>query len=258
MKIFFGKSIFTDWNKYLEKYGIISNIDNYKIINYIVAKNNIKLIIPITINQHIYLNNHKSLICCKTLINSINTLLICNNKYEFSEYMNKNFSDNIPKTYNINNILLPAIIKPILTNSGKGCKLILTQKNIQNLNNNLSIKNKLNNNEYIIQEYIDDVDLYSGHFLIINGIIKFDKYYIEQFKGNFISKGKMNNYKKCIIDKSHRYVFEELFNKLKYNGFACADFKIKNNKLKIFEINPRLGGTIIYDNDLDELIKCLE
>lgn len=257
MKILFGKSLFTDWNDILNKYGIIEPLNDYKIINYIVAKNNIHLIIPITIDQQIFLNKYKSLIRCNILLNSVETLYVCNNKFNFSVFMNKHFPKYVPTIYNINDIILPAIIKPISKNSGKGCKLILTDKNIKSLHNNKLIKEKLKNNEYIIQEYIHDVDLYSGHFLIINGIIKFEIYCVQKFNGYYISKGKMNNYVKCSIDQSYKNIFFDLFQMLKYNGVACIDFKIKNNDLKIFEINPRFGGTLIHDDELENLINKL-
>ena len=40
---------------------------------------------------------------------------------------------------------------------------------------------------------------------------------------------------------------------INFTGFVCIDFKIVNNKIKIFEINPRLGETIVY-NDLPEFL----
>jgi predicted ATP-grasp superfamily ATP-dependent carboligase len=38
-----------------------------------------------------------------------------------------------------------------------------------------------------------------------------------------------------------------IFDNLKYSGFACIDFTIKNSNIIIFEINPRPGGSLIYN-----------
>lgn len=38
-----------------------------------------------------------------------------------------------------------------------------------------------------------------------------------------------------------------IFDNLKYSGFACIDFTIKNENIIIFEINPRPGGSLIYN-----------
>ena len=42
-------------------------------------------------------------------------------------------------------------------------------------------------------------------------------------------------------------IFSCIFNDLNYSGFACADFTIHNNKIIIFEINPRPGGSLIHN-----------
>jgi predicted ATP-grasp superfamily ATP-dependent carboligase len=66
----------------------------------------------------------------------------------------------------------------------------------------------------------------------------------------------MIKYKK--IDNFDWTPFEKIFTKLKYTGFACIDFKMINSKIKIFEINPRLGGTIVHDpEDFSTLIELI-
>jgi len=76
---------------------------------------------------------------------------------------------------------------------------------------------------------------------------------------NYIQKGKMSNYVK-VIDNRIDFcmdIFSKIFTKLNYTGFACADFKLYDDNLKIFEINPRLGGTIINDRlDFVELMNA--
>jgi predicted ATP-grasp superfamily ATP-dependent carboligase len=48
--------------------------------------------------------------------------------------------------------------------------------------------------------------------------------------------------------------FGAIFRALKYTGFACVDFKIKDGQPKIFEINPRLGGSLVLGPDLDPVM----
>jgi hypothetical protein len=47
---------------------------------------------------------------------------------------------------------------------------------------------------------------------------------------------------KLVVDDS---IFEKIFNDLNYSGFACPDFIIYNEKITIFEINPRPGGSLV-------------
>ena len=42
-------------------------------------------------------------------------------------------------------------------------------------------------------------------------------------------------------------IFEKIFKKLNYCGFSHSDFIIENNKIIIFEINSRIGGSLSKD-----------
>jgi len=45
---------------------------------------------------------------------------------------------------------------------------------------------------------------------------------------------------------------------LEYNGFACADFIVENGEIIIFEINPRIGGSLIQNREkLNEFLDIL-
>jgi predicted ATP-grasp superfamily ATP-dependent carboligase len=62
---------------------------------------------------------------------------------------------------------------------------------------------------------------------------------------NLIKKGKIIDYQ-ITEELSDDLIFNLIFDNLKYSGFACIDFTIKNNNIFIFEINPRPGGSLIY------------
>jgi predicted ATP-grasp superfamily ATP-dependent carboligase len=62
---------------------------------------------------------------------------------------------------------------------------------------------------------------------------------------NLIKKGGITNY--TVLDDINYNTFENIFNHLQYTGFASSDFIIKDNKIIIFEINPRLGGSLVHN-----------
>ena len=86
-------------------------------------------------------------------------------------------------------------------------------------------------------------------FLVHNGIIIHEIYYKSRESQNYhISHGKKMRYTSVKLDIP---IFCKIFQLLKYTGFACIDFKIIDDNIKIFEINPRLGGTLVHNkNDL--------
>jgi predicted ATP-grasp superfamily ATP-dependent carboligase len=62
---------------------------------------------------------------------------------------------------------------------------------------------------------------------------------------NYIHKGAVKKY--TILDNDNYEpfkIFEKIFKKINYTGFACSDFIVEDNNLLIFEINPRMGGSM--------------
>ena len=47
---------------------------------------------------------------------------------------------------------------------------------------------------------------------------------------------------------------DQVFRVIGYTGFACVNFKMHDGVPKIFEINPRLGGSLVLGPDFDELM----
>jgi hypothetical protein len=171
---------------------------------------------------------------------------ILNNKSLFGNYMKEKFSEFIPIIYYYNynditfinkpseNILL--ISKPNIGCASSGIKI------------GYNIFDNLNKN-CIISKYIIHTINYSGHFLVLNGfIIKKVYFYKNKSNKKLIIRGRITNYEvtdKLNIDDT---IFNKIFIDLKYSGFACADFTILNNNIIVFEINPRSGGSLIYNS----------
>ena len=102
---------------------------------------------------------------------------------------------------------------------------------------------------FLIQRFVPGGIEYGGHFYIESGDIKRHVYYEgSRDPGIHVQRGRMaqNAYKKRDTIPEHD-AFVDLFARIDYTGFACADFKVEDGVPKIFEINPRLGGTLIHD-----------
>lgn len=101
----------------------------------------------------------------------------------------------------------------------------------------------------VVQEYIKNPFEYAGYFVAYNGkIIHSFAYLGYHGSGDFI-KCQGSTYDKT--PKTRILLNKETVNKLElflkptlYTGVCCFDFKIVNDELKIFELNPRLGGSL--------------
>ncbi len=254
MNIYFCEPKFEDWLKVIQNLNM-PILQNKDIINTIQNNNN-AIVIPLTFTQvklittSLNLNDYPKVLCPK----NYKTVKILNNKIKFYKFMVKNnFQNLIPITYKINDKLIQKISYPCIFKLATtyGAKYSTICKNKQTLK-------QCENTKYshFVQELIIGKIERSVHLLIINGVIKWGVCYeIENNKKNHIQVGRMEKYKK--IKNFDFNIFQDIFIKLDYNGFACIDFKVINDKIKIFEINPRLGGTLVNDKDFTKLIKYI-
>ena len=230
---------FNDWRSILYS---CKNVICIKENNLQMYTSNDYKIIPICVDDYIRYNHLENNI----FKNNLNNVDILNNKSKFGKYLLDYFPDNIAPIYyyNFDNETfimkydtkgIKMILKPNNAFGGKGIKIIYELP--------LNIKN------HIIQKYIEHTEYMVGHFLVLNGVIQKKIYFISSHQcNNGIKCGRIVNYivKDTInIDDN---VFDKIFYNLNYSGFADADFIIHNDTIIIFEINPRPGGSLIFNS----------
>lgn len=241
-------SILPKINKVLLEIGLeiideILNIFNMlDLISYIKEKDNYK-IIPL-------LESHMQELCNANIKNVVmanfDIIYKFSNKKLFTDYVRENDLESyVPLTYqNFDQIPSDSllIVKPFCNSNGYG----------------MEIKNRITKNEFrrnIIQKYIENIEEYVSHIVAIDGKIIhcitynyiFDKdIHIKVYPVN------TNNTKKVEISKYYIDIMEKFLSKCSYNGMCNIDFVItKEGDIKIFEINPRLGGSMIRNNNED-------
>lgn len=151
-------------------------------------------------------------------------------KYKPNLYLSK---DNGIET-KLSRIKYPAILKPFVGHTGNGIMIIDEWMDIPD--------------NHIVEQYIPGTMEYGLHLEIKDGKILKSICFVSRQKEYFIKRGAMLNYE---IMQFGTDLFDRIFCKTKYTGFACANFKIKEC-IKIFEINPRKGATLIIHESLNE------
>jgi len=235
------------WRHHISKY------TNVKCVNTIedVPLRNSK-VIPIVPCDHIKFKNDDRILFCT----NESDIEILDDKCLFAIFMMENYPTNIPKTIYVSrklktetiyhedsqyveNFHPKMIFKIPKSYGGIGSKIV----------NHVNHVDKVEN--AIISEYIDHKEFYTGHFLIFNGKIKQQIYFKSSTNDshNYIQRGSISDYTiktreeigECLS------IFDGIFTKLNYSGFACPNFIIVNNNIIIFEINPRPGGSLIQN-----------
>jgi len=213
-------------------------------------------IIPITLNNARELNN----INIKNLYPYNYIIDVFNNKKHFDDYVsNHNLTQYIPKKYttyldSYKHDTTTVIVKEGNENAfGYGVFL----KRLCDLNQEI-----LNNN--IVQEYIYDNTEYAAHIVCDYGVIKkyniFSRTYHTDNSTPFV-QGNHCKYDYTLntnlkIEQKHLDILEKFLLPCRYNGICCVDFKIQNDNVYLFEINPRVGASLA--SRLDKLYKLIK
>ena len=167
-------------------------------------------------------------------------------KYDMSQY--------IPMTYYSDPLKFPWIIKPIYGIGGDNT-IIFTTDDEYNLS---PIKY---NNNFLIQDYILSTQQNVAHVLCNRGKIVHSIVYIESIQEKYyIKRGRVKNYSKRFLTENELTIFCKIMNSTCYHGICSIDYVYdQNNELKIFEINPRMGGSLFFDKtDFTIFIKCID
>lgn len=232
---------FEDWKIKLPKHtdGKIQHINN---LTQLPTTLNNK-IIPLDLrDRYLYWNNERSIFRM-----NIRNVELLNNKCEFAKFMMQYFPDNIPATISIRTQTIDYLDPDYKLGTNRK---MIKKRAIGFGGTGVSIIQKLDirENNFVVSDYINHKEYYSGHFLVHNGeILKQIFFRGHNDNPNLIRRGPITKYdtltKEQMVENVN--VFGEIFKRINYSGFACPEFTIVDGKIKIFEINPRPGGSLI-------------
>lgn len=210
-----------------------------------------KNILPICQSDYFYKNS--------IFKNTKETIELLDNKSKFGKYMLQNFPESVPTIYSYQfsdeTYVRPSENEKLIQKPNTGCggTGITIVKHIDT-----TLKN------HIVSQYIEHKTYYVGHFLVKKGIIYEKIFFCSSHPYiNGIKTGRTINYTvlpELLVDDS---IFNNIFSNLSYSGFADCDFTIVNDRIIIFEINPRPGGSLVqnkvyFNKFIDSVVKLNE
>ena len=227
-----------DWEWYIK-----NTIRNYVPFFYEldeVGPDRFDLIVPLTLRAAKHLNTHfEYLKGTKALAPSNETIDLCDNKKDFAEFLIKNgFPHLIPQINGDGGY--PYILRKKIGAWGEGVTVIANAKT------ELMHMGEIRSNDFFAQQYIEGREEYTTHLIMHQNRVLFSKTFEFTFGERLFVKGK--NYKPIstkVVDHSHlNALFEAILNLLRYEGICCLNYKVQGNRVKLFEINPRYGGSM--------------
>ena len=243
--IIFAKCPWNDWIPYLES--INCKIVDVSALTFTFTSTSKEFIIPSSIKDINFCNKLKLNRFCPT--DEVADLL--NNKQKFYDWMNKNnFGDYIPKLFTYPTLQYPCVCKDIIGSGGINCRVVRSNKH------------RINPINKIFQEFIDSTEESAIHLFAVQGVIYFITMFSAHVNPYNITHGAITNYTIKEIPKTTFEIVTAIICKLKYTGFACIDLRLigtDHHFPKIFEINPRIGGSLVKNPDkLQEALACIQ
>lgn len=201
------------------------------------------LIIPTTEVELKYFSKKKNTSLIKKfpiLINSSNIIKTFLNKVSTQNFLKKN--DIYPTKFSlplnkIKKYSKPFFLKKIFGSGNKNYQIIDSKEKFKKLS-------KLKKNEWMAQEYLNH---------------KYEEYTcalikIEKFISTIILKRKLNGgltyYAELVKNKEIQNTLEKMAKKIDLKGCINIQLKIYNNRVVIFEINPRISSTVMIRHKL--------
>ncbi|MBV8388224.1 MAG: hypothetical protein JO080_00335 [Mucilaginibacter sp.] len=196
------------------------------------------LVIPLVIEDARLLAQLRELLKDKLLqSSSVETVNICDNKFLFNETLvEKGFGDAIPKIGN--NLPFPFLLKKRVSLGGDDSHVVtdeVTKKKLDHL---------IDSGDYFCQEIVEGAKEYATHILFKNDEIVATLTVEYTFFNDRPINGKEGFICSNIVKCPHLDAFAAILKAIDYEGICCFDYKVMNGKPKIFEINPRFGGSL--------------
>ncbi len=142
----------------------------------------------------------------------------------------------------------PYILKKRIDEFGARSRIIHDKKEEQ------IFRKFIDSEDYFRQEYIAGYDEFTTHILMIGGHIVFHATLQFTFTKALFVKGvgcKATEGKVAACPQIN--TFASILNGLQFEGLCCFNYKYTHDQIKIFEINPRYGGSLT--RFLPEMIK---
>jgi carbamoylphosphate synthase large subunit len=208
-----------------------SKLENCNFYNYDV-------VVPLTISDlEICIDRKKQMANSVIPVPSHESFAICNDKRLFNDFMlSHNFSDYVPGELMVEQF--PFMLKKIMDEGGENTFVV------KNMHDMEKYKEQYDSLDYFTQNIIPGKKEYATHILIKDGKIVNALTIVYLFKTNSYVKGKDHYICRMVTRNKHLDLFENILESMQYNGLCCVNYKEQNGVPKIFEINPRFGGSL--------------
>ncbi|MCB0310349.1 MAG: ATP-grasp domain-containing protein [Bdellovibrionales bacterium] len=193
------------------------------------------------------------------LIPDFTALSILRNKRKFAVYARLlGLQPLCPAWYDsAETVKFPCVLKRLNLNAGIGIQLVRSKRELAEiLRTDLFV-----GHPYLLQEFLSSTTDFVLHGVCENGrLLWYRVYHYNLFDGDMIRKGQYSS-RHISISSRQLSQLERFLVPLAYSGPCNIDFKVTaDGDIKVMEINPRLGGSLMRPEsvtDLGAALNCI-
>lgn len=182
------------------------------------------------------------------------TIKIFRDKRQFKDFLRANDIDNYAKDYTVEDVEFPVILKRIDLVKGQGVYLI---NGVEKLNLYLS-RSMFKDQPYIIEKYIP-TDFEPATWMICKDgeVLWHRSLQWSKITSPTIRCGGEKGGKEYHPDEDTIALFKQIVKLSNYSGPITFNYKMLDGKAILFEANPRLGGTLMLEENRHLLIEAI-
>jgi hypothetical protein len=182
----------------------------------------------------------------RSLMPDRRSALILADKNAFQSYMVENgLTDYVPATYaRPDDAIFPCVVKRLDLSASVGVEIATSQAHL----GEILQSGLFNGRPSLLQALVPGVLEYATFCICDGGRILWDSTFVSTMSGPAMIKNEDNGKDRRIVTTPAEVLkqFETVLAPLDYSGPCVIDYKIADDgRVKIFEINPRLGGTLL-------------
>lgn len=193
------------------------------------------------------------------LMPSLDNLMRFGMKHHFADFMKKVGLSHLCPTHftRLEEIRYPCVIKRLNLCSGMGIRLLRSRQQLDACVQDVMWQNQ----SVVIQEALLEGDEYVTHLVVKNGRILWHASFAYALQEDEYIRSPANV---AVASRASAAIevlkaFEDCLIRANYSGPCNIDYKITEcGELKILEINPRLGGSLMRPDAVDLLKEALE
>lgn len=202
--------------------------------------------VPLTLQDSVVLRSRYGDRNAKYILPDVKAAALCADKKIFNETILKSvYGWIIPPMFHEAARVYPYILKKRAQLSGVETFVV------RNATDEASHAGRLGSYEYFCQSYVPGKLEYATHMLLVDGRVVYHSTNAYEMAGDFMVKGNaMKPIRELIGIDIHLGLIEGFGNLLRmigFNGICCIDYKVFDGRVRLLEVNPRVGFSLFRD-----------